>query len=78
MQLDEEDELMQDIIKNSQGSDNDGEDLFGGQEKERESKKRRLKKQRDESPVAAHTEYPESIVPKAESVKEEEKADASA
>ena len=78
VQLEEEDELMQDIIKNSQGSDNDGEDLFGGQEKERESKKRRLKKQRDESPVAPLTEYPDSIVPKAESVKEEEKADASA
>ena len=78
VQLDDEDELMRDIIKNSQDSDNGGEDLFGGQEKERESKKRRLKKQRDESPVAAPAEDPEPIVPKLESVKEEEKADASA
>lgn len=69
---------MQDIIKNSQGSDNDGEDLFGGQEKEMEGKKRRLKKQRDESPVVVPAEDSEPIMPKAESVKEEEKADASA
>lgn len=43
-----------------------------------EGKKRRLKKQREESPVAVPAEDPEPIVPKAESDKEEEKADASA